>query len=104
MDEFREAMLSDNRTRLIHDYLLVGEAFPGVAIQGGVCYFLWDREHPGDCEVVTHYDGRILSSAIRPLIEPGSDVFIRYNEAVPILKKIAAAEQLAELYSTNGAA
>jgi hypothetical protein len=103
LDEFREAMLSDNRTRLIHDYLLVGEAFPGVAIQGGVCYFLWDREHPGDCEVVTHYDGRILSSAIRPLIEPGSDVFIRYNEAVPILKKIAAAEQLAEQYSTNGA-
>ena len=92
LDEFRESMLADNRTRVIHDYLLVGEAFPGVAIQGGLLYFLWSREAPGECEVFTHYDGSILSSAARPLLEPGSDVFIRYNEAVPILKKIVAVE------------
>lgn len=92
LDEFRKSMLADNRTRVIHDYLLVGEAFPGVAIQGGILYFLWNREHRGDCEVVTHYEGKILSSATRPLLEPGSDVFIRYNEAVPILKKIVAVE------------
>ena len=92
LDEFRGNMLADNRTRVIHDDLLVGEAFPGVAIQGGILYFLWDREHPGDCEVSTHYEGRVLSTATRRLLEPGSDVFIRYNEAVPILKKIVAAE------------
>lgn len=92
LDGFRETMLADNRTRVIHDYLLVGEAFPSVAIQGGVLYFLWDREHPGNCEVVTHYEGKVMSSATRPLLEPGADVFIRYNEAVPILKKIIAAE------------
>ena len=40
----------------------------------------------------THYEGKVLSSATRPLLEPGSDVFIRYNEAAPILKKIVAAE------------
>lgn len=93
LDEFRESMLTDDRVRVIHDYLLVGEAFPGVAIQGGILYFLWNREHPGDCEVVTHYEGAVMSSATRPLIEPGADVFIRYNEAVPILKKIAALER-----------
>jgi site-specific DNA-methyltransferase (adenine-specific) len=92
LDEFREGMLTDHHTRVIHDYLLVGDAFPGVAIQGGVLYFLWDKDHPGDCEVVTHYEGKVLSSATRPLLEPGSDVFIRYNEAVPILKKIVAIE------------
>lgn len=93
LDDFREAMLGDNRTRVIHDFLLVGEAFPGVAIQGGILYFLWDKDHPGDCEVVTHYEGKVLSSATRPLMESGADVFIRYNEAVPILKKIAAVER-----------
>jgi len=92
LDEFRESMLADNRTRVIHDYWLVGEAFPGVAIQGGLLYFLWNREAPGDCEVFTHYEGSVLSSATRPLLEPGSDVFIRYNEAVPILKKIVSVE------------
>jgi site-specific DNA-methyltransferase (adenine-specific) len=93
LDEFRERMLSDNRTRAIHDYLLVGEAFPGVAIQGGILYFLWNRDTPGNCEVSTHYGGKVLSTATRPLRESGSDVFIRYNEAVPILKKIAATER-----------
>ena len=92
LDEFRESMLTDNRTRVIHDYLLVGEAFPGVAIQGGILYFLWNRDAPGDCEVFTHYEGKVLSSATRRLLEPGSDVFIRYNEAAPILKKIIAVE------------
>ena len=92
LDEFRESMLTDDRTRVIHDYLLVGEAFPGVAIQGGILYFLWNRDAPGDCEVFTHYEGRVLSSATRRLLEPGSDVFIRYNEAAPILKKIVAVE------------
>jgi site-specific DNA-methyltransferase (adenine-specific) len=92
LDEFRERMLSDNRTRVIHDYLLVGEAFPGVALQGGVLYFLWDRENPGDCEVATHYENKVMSTVKRPLLELGADVFIRYNEAVPILKKIVAVE------------
>ncbi|SDX97486.1 site-specific DNA-methyltransferase (adenine-specific) [Allochromatium warmingii] len=92
LDEFRESMLADNRTRVIHDYWLVGDAFPGVAIQGGILYFLWNREAPGDCEVVTHYNGKVQSSAKRPLLEHGSDVFIRYNEAAPILKKIVAVE------------
>jgi len=92
LDEFRERMLSDSRTRVIHDFLLVGEAFPGVALQGGVLYFLWDRDNPGDCEVVTHYEGKVMSTAKRPLLEPGTDVFIRYNEAVQILKKVVAVE------------
>lgn len=92
LDEFRARMLSDSRTRVIHDYLLVGEAFPGVAIQGGVLYFLWDKDNPGNCEVVTHYEGKVMSQATRPLLEPGADVFIRYNEAVSILKKVVALE------------
>ncbi len=92
LDEFRESMLNDNRLRVIHDYWLVGDAFPGVAIQGGILYFLWSREHPGYCEVITHYEGTVLSSTNRPLLEQDADVFIRYNEAVPILKKIVAVE------------
>lgn len=92
LDEFRERMLDDQRLRVIHDYWQVGDAFPGVAIQGGILYFLWSRDVLGPCEVVTHYEGKTLSTAIRPLRELGSDVFIRYNEAISILKKIVALE------------
>lgn len=92
LDEFRESMLADKRLRSIDDYLLSGEVFPGVDIRGGVCYFLWNRDNPGFCRVSTHFKDWPVSTATRPLLEEGADVFLRFNEAVPILKKIVAKE------------
>lgn len=92
LDDFRRAMLADDRLRVLHDYPSSGDVFPGTEIKGGVSYFLWNRDVHGDTRVVTHLaDGR-ESIAVRPLLEPGSDVFIRYNEAVTILRKVQAVE------------
>lgn len=88
LNQFRDTMLNDRRLRVIHDFLDASECFPGVEIKGGVNYFLWDRDNSGDCKIVTHENGEIISTSERPLLEKGMDVFIRYNEAVPILKKI----------------
>jgi hypothetical protein len=60
---------------------------PRRRIKGGVSYFLWDRDHPGTCEVTTHFKGWEDSVDTRPLLEAGADVFIRFNEGVSILKK-----------------
>lgn len=87
LDEFRERMLNDQRISQIHDFPETSDCFPGLNIRGGVCYFLWDKEHKGDCKVF-NYKGGLLNSSSRPLLESGSDVFIRYNEAVGILRKI----------------
>lgn len=92
LDEFRESMLSDNRLRSIDDFLSASDVFPGVGLKGGVCYFLWDREHPGSCRVSTHFKDWPVSTASRPLLEEGADVFIRFNEGLSILKKVMAAE------------
>lgn len=88
LDEFRKEMLNDNSLRIIHDFLNASDCFPNVEIKGGVCYFLWDRDNKGLCEVNTHKGNIITSTAVRPLLEYGSDIFIRYNEALPILSKI----------------
>lgn len=92
LDEFRESMLTDSRVRLIEDYLTASDVFPGVGLKGGVCYFLWDRDNPGPCRVATHYKNEQTSIATRPLLEAGADVFIRFNEGLSILKKVAAVE------------
>ncbi|MEO6623606.1 MAG: Eco57I restriction-modification methylase domain-containing protein [Burkholderiaceae bacterium] len=92
LDEFREAMLTDNRLRSIDDYLSAAEVFPGVGLKGGVCYFLWDRDNPGQCRVTTHFKDWTPSTAIRPLLEPGADIFIRFNDGLSILKKVVAVE------------
>lgn len=92
LDEFREAMLSDNRMREINDYLTASDVFPGVGLKGGVCYFLWDRDNPGLCRVATHFKDWPVSTATRPLLEEGADVFIRFNEGLSVLKKVVAVE------------
>lgn len=87
LDDFRREMLHDNRLRTIVDYPDSAECFPGVDISGGVCYFLWDRDNRGDCEITTIVEGK-ASTMKRPLLEQNMDAFIRYNQAVSILHKI----------------
>lgn len=92
LDEFREAMLTDNRIRSIDDYLSAADVFPGVGLKGGINFFLWDRDHPGECRVNTHFKEWPVSTATRRLLEEGADIFIRFNEGLSILRKVAAVE------------
>lgn len=92
LDGFRETMLGDRRIRRIEDFLNSTDAFPGVELQGGICVFLWSRDHEGDCTVTTHYGGQEVSTLTRPLLEPGSESFIRYNDAISIVRKIMEVE------------
>jgi site-specific DNA-methyltransferase (adenine-specific) len=92
LDEFRESMLADDRLRSIDDHLSASDVFPGVGLKGGVCYFLWDRDNRGPCQVTTHFKDWPLSTTSRPLLESGVDVFIRFNEGLSILKKVSAVE------------
>ena len=92
LDEFREAMLADNRLRSIDDYLSAADVFPGVGLKGGVCYFLWERDNPGLCRVTTRFKDWPASTTTRPLLEQGADVFIRFNEGLSILKKVVSFE------------
>lgn len=88
LDMFRNEMINDKRIKELHDFPDASECFTGVDIKGGVMYFLWDRDYEGECRVVTHEKGEIKSHDYRMLKEKGSDIFIRYNEAVSILRKV----------------
>lgn len=94
LDSFRGDMLSDRHIRVLHDYVNAADCFPGVAITGGVCYFLWDRDNEGKCNIVTHKDGdRTQTTSERYLLEEGLETFIRHNEAISILQKIIALKE-----------
>ena len=88
LDDFRDAMLSDKRMSKIVDYLDSKDCFPsGVDIPGGICYFLWEKDNIGMCEVVNISKGyKEKTTAIRPLNE--FSVFIRNNNAVSVIKKV----------------
>jgi hypothetical protein len=93
LDKFRAQMLADTRINVIHDYHSSKELFPNVEIKGGVCYFRWDRDGSGDCQIFQHYSNGVVSEATRPLKEPGNKVFIRNNDAIQILKKVQALKE-----------
>ena len=82
---FRNEMLNDKKIKKIVDFESASEVFPGVDIPGGVCYFLRDKFHNGDCEVVNFNKNERISS-IRKLNE--FQIFIRRKEAISIIKKV----------------
>ena len=90
LDTFRDEMLHDKSIRILVDYPNSTDCFPGVDISGGICYFLWDRDNKGECKVISIRSGKALSVTKRLLLEEGTDTFIRYNEAISILKKVRA--------------
>lgn len=103
LTDFRDKMLRDKRIREIHDFQDARDCFPGVEIKGGVNYFLWDRDNQGPCKVCSYSGGTITSEATRLLLEKGANTFIRYNEAIPILKKVQLKKEnsFSDLVSAN---
>ena len=87
LDEFRDEMLHDNRLCRLVDYFNAEECFPGIDISGGVCYFLWDKDSFGNCIVNSYYNNN-TSSMERPLLEKNANTFIRFNQAISILRKV----------------
>ncbi|MBC7259479.1 MAG: Eco57I restriction-modification methylase domain-containing protein [Chloroflexi bacterium] len=90
LDKFRQEMLNDDRLRKLVDFENAAEVFPGVDVAGGVCYFLWERDSHGLCEVTNFYNGEKIV-AQRPLNE--FPTFIRDSRAIPIVRKILAREK-----------
>lgn len=91
LSEFRGSMLADRRIRKLVDYERMDAVFPGVDFEGGVCYFLWDRDNEGDCEVTTISGDEVIGPVARNLNE--YDVFVRDIRALKILHKVLMTRQ-----------
>ena len=92
MDKFRKTMLGDRHLSTLVDYPNSAQVFPGVDLKSGVCFFLWDRDHEGDCTVTLIRDDAAIGPTTRKLDE--YDVFIRDERAAIILKKVLNKNEL----------
>jgi site-specific DNA-methyltransferase (adenine-specific) len=101
LSEFRKTMLEDRRIRVLVDYERMDEVFPGVDFEGGVCYFLWDKDYDGDCSVISVSGGETIGPDKRDLSE--HDVFVRDNRALAILRKVQSMneESITEILSVD---
>lgn len=100
MDEFRAEMLSSGKLRELVDYPASKDVFPGVSVEGGIIYFLWDSTHNGKATVTTVRDNEIVGPVTRQLDE--FDVFVRDSRAVEILHKVRKKKEPSVIHMLTG--
>ena len=77
LNVFRKRMMNDTCIKIIEDSPNSKKYFPSVDIKGGVCYFLRDTNHNGEC---------MFNGVPRQLNKYG--VIIRDNKFIPIIDKV----------------
>ncbi|MCQ2753053.1 MAG: Eco57I restriction-modification methylase domain-containing protein [Bacilli bacterium] len=92
LDEFREFMINNKQFKLLHDFVNPKICFPNNDIKGGVCYFLWDRDYSGECDISLHTQSGIRKSR-RYLKEKGMDIYVRDDVLIEIMKKVVARKE-----------
>lgn len=88
LDKFRLNMINDTHVKEIYDFEDASECFPNVHIDGGINYFLWDRNYNGK----THYvyktaNGEVVESD-RFLKTDDSGIVIRDYRQLSIIEKV----------------
>jgi site-specific DNA-methyltransferase (adenine-specific) len=91
LGDFRKSMLEDRHIRKLVDYERMDAVFPGVDFEGGICYFLWDRDSEGQCAVTTVCGEETIGPMARDLNE--YDILVRDSRGLDILKKVRAANE-----------
>jgi site-specific DNA-methyltransferase (adenine-specific) len=91
LSDFRKSMLEDRRIRKLLDYERMDLVFPGVDFEGGICYFLWDRDNAGTCEVTAVTGEETIGPMARDLNE--YDILVRDSRGLNILKQVRAADE-----------
>lgn len=100
LDEFRAQMLKGGHLRSLTDFPDSSDAFPGVQIKGGVCYFLWDGAYSGACNVTRVAGGEEHLQPNRQLGE--FDVFVRDERALGILRKVLSKKEPSVIELVSG--
>lgn len=91
LTEFRQSMLEDKRLNRMTDYPDSNQIFPGVEVKGGICYFLWNSNHDGKCEVTTIRGENVYGPVKRQLDK--FDILVRDGLSVVILDKILEVDE-----------
>ncbi|MCQ2966818.1 MAG: Eco57I restriction-modification methylase domain-containing protein [Alphaproteobacteria bacterium] len=88
LDNFRNRMINDRRLKLLHDYMNSADCFKSVSIEGGVCFFIWDKNNTQKCRIFTHTsEGEVVFSE-RYLSDGDMDVVIREVKSLSIIEKV----------------
>ena len=87
-DKWIDDMLNENKISVIYDFLNSQDCFPGVQIEGGVNYFLWDRDYKKECRYILNINKDTIYERVDFLNSNKTDIIIRDPFAINIIKKV----------------
>ena len=88
LDGFRDKMMHDTHISSFYDFENAAECFSGIHLDGGVCYFLWDKNYNGKTDYTYKLsEGQEISSK-RFLYNDVSPTVIRDFRQISIIEKI----------------
>lgn len=101
LDKFREEMISDTSIRKIFDFEDSKKCFSGVHLDGGVCYFLRDRDYSGKVDYVYTDNKGVVVQSNRYLSNEYFKYVIRDNRIMSILEKTGQGKSFSEIVSST---
>lgn len=99
LNKFRDAMMNDKRIKFIFDFENASDCFPGLHIDGGVNYFLWERDYEGKTEYTYKSNSGDQHTSSVYLSNNYFDYVIRDNRILSILDKLKKHEKFTEIVS-----
>lgn len=88
LDNFRKMMMDDTRIKYLYDFENAKECFPSINLDGGVCYFLWDKSYSGKVSYTFKPETSEAITSLRYLNNGISKAVIRDSRQISIIEKI----------------
>ncbi len=101
LQTFREEMIADTRLKYIYDYEDAKECFTGLHIDGGVTYFLWDKNYCGVVNYTYKPKDEPAFLTRRYLSNNVSDTVIRDYRQMSIIEKSSNGTRFSSIVSTR---
>lgn len=93
LNKFRQDMINDSSIRYIYDFEDARNIFPGINLDGGVCYFLWDRDYKGKASYHYHSLEGDTNYSQRYLKNKFSETVIRDARQYSIIEKALSLQE-----------
>ena len=99
LKEFRQQMSQERRLKVIVDFEDSASCFPGVHIDGGVCYFLIEDKYNGKTKYEFHSKDGTTHTDFRYLTNQHFDYIIRDGRILSLLDKVNQKEKFSKIVS-----
>ena len=101
LQKFREDFMNDKHIELLFDYADSAECFTNQHIDGGICYFRWNKDYNGMVKYTfKDLDGNI-NCVERYLKDDNAKIVIRDTRRISLIEKVSKEKSFNEIVSTT---